>query len=567
MDRVQVVAIAAAVVLLGLWLFLLPQQPPQPEAPAGAEGAATAPAEAPSAEAPPAAREGIAARLSTHDVTASERIRLENDALTIEVTQAGARIASVLLKRFPDRVGADAGPVNLMTAPERGTLAVLLGDDALRDAESLPYTVVTQSRDAVEFRLELPSAVIHRTLRVDPDGYGALLGVRVENRGAEVMRPEFRVVWYGVERPASSADHFPNSALAASVDGSVQRLPVPGLGQAGFLDGILGRDPWRGTPYAPPVDWVGVDSQYFLAAALPEKAEEARAFLGPFGEGAGLAVLSYPAFEVPPGRYVERSYRLYLGPKLPATVASVDARLVNATDVGWAVFRPLVALFEFLLVWTYQNVYANYGVAIILLTILLRVVTFPLTQRSMKSMQKLQVIGPEMKALQERYKDDRERLNQEMTGLWKRTGINPAAAMGGGCVPMLIQFPFLIALYFALQASIELRHAPFLGWIQDLSVPEALFEIAGVPIRLLPLLMGATMIAQQRMTPTPTADPQQRQMMMWMSVVFIFLFYQFASGLVLYWFVSNLLGIAQQLLVNWSAPGTARVSPRRERSA
>jgi YidC/Oxa1 family membrane protein insertase len=227
----------------------------------------------------------------------------------------------------------------------------------------------------------------------------------------------------------------------------------------------------------------------------------------------------------------------------------------------------LVALFEFLLVWTYQNVYANYGVAIILLTILLRVVTFPLTQRSMKSMQKLQVIGPEMKALQERYKDDRERLNQEMTGLWKRTGINPAAAMGGGCVPMLIQFPFLIALYFALQASIELRHAPFLGWIQDLSVPETLFEIAGVPIRLLPLLMGATMIAQQRMTPTPTADPQQRQMMMWMSVVFIFLFYQFASGLVLYWFVSNLLGIAQQLLVNWSAPGTARVSPRRERSA
>jgi YidC/Oxa1 family membrane protein insertase len=405
-------------------------------------------------------------------------------------------------------------------------------------------------------------------LKLDPTGYGAVLGVAVENRSSELLRPEFRLVWYGVERPKGAPDHFPNFSLAASVDGSVERVAVPGLGQAGLMDGILGRDPWKGKPYSPPVDWVGIDSQYFLAAAVPEKPDEARAFHGPFGESAGLSMLSYPAFEVPAGRYVERSYRLYLGPKIPDAVAAVDARLVSATDVGWRVFRPLVALFEFLLVWTYQNVYANYGAAIILLTILLRVVTFPLTQRSMKSMQRLQVIGPEMKALQEKFKDDRDRLNQEMMALWKRTGINPASAMGGGCVPMLIQFPFLIALYFALQGSIELRHAPFFGWIRDLSVPETLFEVSGLPIRLLPLLMGATMVAQQKMTPAPTADPQQRQMMMWMSILFIFLFYQFPSGLVLYWFVSNLLGIAQQLLVNFSGQRvTAAVGRRRERNA
>ena len=130
--------------------------------------------------------------------------------------------------------------------------------------------------------------------------------------------------------------------------------------------------------------------------------------------------------------------------------------------------------------------------------------------------------------------------------------MNPLSAMGGGCVPMLIQMPFMIALYFALQTSIELRHAPFAFWINDLSAPENLFSIAGLPLRLLPLLMGGSMLLQQRLTPSPNADPQQAQMMTLMSVVFTFMFYQFPSGLVLYWFVSNLLGIAQQLFVNRS---------------
>jgi YidC/Oxa1 family membrane protein insertase len=181
---------------------------------------------------------------------------------------------------------------------------------------------------------------------------------------------------------------------------------------------------------------------------------------------------------------------------------------------------------------------------------LLRLVTFPLTQRSMKSMKKFGVIAPQMKEVQEKYADDKGKLQEELMALYKRKGMNPLSAMGGGCLPMLIQMPFMIALYFALRGSIELRHAPFMLWINDLSAPENFFDIAGIPIRLLPLMMGATMILQQRLTPSPSADPQQKQMMTMMSVMFIFLFYQFPSGLVLYWFVSNLLGILQQLMVN-----------------
>jgi YidC/Oxa1 family membrane protein insertase len=144
-----------------------------------------------------------------------------------------------------------------------------------------------------------------------------------------------------------------------------------------------------------------------------------------------------------------------------------------------------------------------------------------------------------------------------MMALYRSKGMNPLSALGGGCIPMLIQFPFLIALYFALQSSIELRHAPFMLWIDDLSAPERFLEIGGIPIRPLPLLMGATMVLQQMMTPSAGVDPQQRRMMMWMSVFFIFLFYQFPSGLVLYWLVSNVLGILQQLLVNRQHQRTA----------
>jgi len=234
---------------------------------------------------------------------------------------------------------------------------------------------------------------------------------------------------------------------------------------------------------------------------------------------------------------------------------SVDPRFANARDVGWQWIRPLVDLFAGILVWTHAHVVSNYGVAIILLTIVLRVLTFPLTQRSMKSMKRFSLIAPEMKAIQEKYANDKAKLQEELMALYRRKGMNPLAAMGGGCIPMLIQMPFMVALYFALQSSIELRHAPFMWWIDDLSAPETLFAVGGIPIRILPLLMGASMILQQRMTPTPNADPQQRQMMMLMSVMFIFLFYQFPAGLVLYWFVSNLLGIGQQLLVNRQRDG------------
>jgi YidC/Oxa1 family membrane protein insertase len=193
------------------------------------------------------------------------------------------------------------------------------------------------------------------------------------------------------------------------------------------------------------------------------------------------------------------------------------------------------------------SVVPNYGVAIIILTILVRVVTAPLTIKQMRSMERMRALSPKLKEIQAEFADDRQKQSEKTMALYKSEGVNPL----GGCLPMLLQFPVFIGLFYSLRSTIQLRQAPFFGWIDDLSVPETLFEIPGIglPFRVLPLIMGATMVLQQRITPMQ-ADPAQAKMMMTvMPVMMTVIFYQFPSGLVLYWMVSNMLAIAHQLWI------------------
>ena len=552
MDRLQITAIALAISLVAVsYLYRSPPPPPAESQPiVEAERSADAP---PLTAEPPMTQDEAAAP-SGREVAApdAKRVTLENDAIRIRVSSLGGRIDQAQLLDFRATVERDSGPVELVTTEARGALFIFLGPEPLRSLEGMPYEIVASDARSVELRAVQNGITVTRRYEIDDAGYGARATVSIKNDGTTALQPKFDVVLYGQERPVTAPDHFLNYSLVASVDGSTHRTPIAGIGTAGFLGGLLGRSAPTGTSYPSPVQWVGVESQYFLASVITESPRDTSAFLGPLGRDLGQAALGAVGFEVPPGTGITRNFRLFFGPKVPSIVASVDPRLEDSINAGWAFVRPLVHAFEAMLRWTYDHVIANYGVAIILLTLLVRVLTFPLTQRSMKSMKRFSVIAPQMKELQEKYGSDRDKLQEEMMKLYKQRGMNPLSAMGGGCVPILIQMPFMIALYFALQTSIELRHAPFAFWINDLSAPENLFSIAGLPIRLLPLLMGGSMFLQQRMTPAPNADPQQRQMMTLMSVVFTFMFYQFPSGLVLYWFVSNLLGIAQQLFVNRS---------------
>jgi len=477
---------------------------------------------------------------------------LSNDDLRLQVSNAGGRVESAELARFASRVG-QKDPVQLVTMEDRGLLVTSFGDaGVLETLGAQPFEVVAADARSLTQRLERGGVELVRRISIDPEGYGGELRLRVVNRGTQTIEPRFEVSLFGRERPTDALDHFQNAQLVVSVDGSLERVLLSGLEVGGMFSG-----PSRTRESFPfGVEWIGVESQYFLAAVTVDAPRSYEGVQESIGAQQGRAALQYPAEEssqgIPPGQQLEKVFRLYFGPKLESHALQVDPRLEPALRVGWAWVRPLVLLFAGALDWIYVNMVANYGVAIILLTILLRVATFPLTQRSMKSMKRLSTVAPQMREIQEKYREDSARMQEEMMSLYRRTGVNPFSAMAGGCLPMLLQMPFMVALYFALQGSIELRHAGFMLWIDDLSAPEHFVSIMGVPIRPLPLLMGASMVLQQWLTPS-TGDEQQaqqRKMMMLMSGVFTVMFYQFPSGLVLYWLVSNLLGIGQQVVVN-----------------
>ena len=248
---------------------------------------------------------------------------------------------------------------------------------------------------------------------------------------------------------------------------------------------------------------------------------------------------------------------MFAGPKRYDLLRETGKDLEKLVDYGWftIVAKPLVWLMK-----TSNRVTGNYGIDIILLTILIKILFYPLTQKSMASMKKMQDLQPIIVKLKEKYKGDAARLNQETMGLYKTYKINPLS----GCLPMLLQIPVFIALYKGLLVTIELRHSPFFLWINDLSAPEHLWDIAvagyTIPIRLLPLLMGVSMFFQQKLTPA-AGDPNQQKIMMFMPVIFTFMFWGFPTGLVIYWLANNVLSIGQQLIHNAQAAEAAKATP------
>ena len=240
------------------------------------------------------------------------------------------------------------------------------------------------------------------------------------------------------------------------------------------------------------------------------------------------------------------SAKLYFGPKKSDILASLNVKAQKIVDFGWfdIIAKPLIMGLNLS-----NKVTHNYGIDIILLTILIKIIFYPLSVKSYKSMKEMQKLQPQIAKLREKYKDDKQKVNQEMMAMYKQKGVNPM----GGCLPMVIQIPVFFALYKALSGAIELRHAPFMFWINDLSAPEDLFSFAvmgyTIPIRILPLVMGITQMIQQKMTPT-SADPMQEKLMLFMPIFFTFLFWGFPAGLVLYWLVNNVISIGQQYYIN-----------------
>lgn len=284
------------------------------------------------------------------------------------------------------------------------------------------------------------------------------------------------------------------------------------------------------------VTWAALQDKYFMGVIIPSGATSA--LVKKEGDKLASVQVRFPT----PAAATPLSFRLYAGPKEFETLKALAVGLEDTIDFGWFIFgswdivkavaKPLFAVLQFLHGYT-----QNYGVAIVLLTIGIKVLFAPLQYKSYKSMKQMQLLQPKVLALQNKYKDDRERLNRELIKLYRDHKVNPV----GGCLPMLLQMPVFVALFNVLYMTIELRQAPFILWITDLSVPD--------PYYVLPILMGLTMVIQQKITPT-TLDPAQARMMLLLPALMTLLFLNFASGLVLYWFTNNLLTIGQQVITD-----------------
>ena len=297
------------------------------------------------------------------------------------------------------------------------------------------------------------------------------------------------------------------------------------------------------------ISWVSYEEPYFIKAIINEKTEKAsvKGITLPNGE---INISYVPLLKVEPGERKTSDFFLYFGPKDISILKSLHSHLEKSIYFGWfdIIAKPILYTLRF-----FNKYVSNYGFSIILITIIIKILFWPLTHKSYQSMKEMRKLQPMMAKIREKYKDNKQEMQKQLMGLYKIYKINPM----GGCLPMIIQIPVFFALYRVLPGSIELRHAPFMLWIKDLSAPDRLFSFPfqipfmsppyGIPV--LTLIMGASMFLQQKMTPV-AGDPTQAKMMMFLPVVFTFLFINFPSGLVLYWLVNNLLSIAQQYRIN-----------------
>ena len=499
--------------------------PPEPAQPVEAPTAATlAPPTSP-AEATHVAAGGEGDYLSYQIDKDDPEVVIETDLWRATMTARGARLTSLTLKQFRQSVRPDSPPLELV---ERGTLLPLtavLG--AARSDAAVAYrpntTSLALTGDAtgdVVFVAKLETGLeLQKRVRFSGNSY--LFDVELRATGPEAPRS------VGLLMPQFEHEGLQTggNATEAAVVLSQGKLTETRINPAKIED----LKPVRQSD----ARWVGLGVPFFVGAVVSPAPSGGIAAIERVGARPTVR-MEQPLVDG------AADFKLFMGPKSKEILADAGFDLSRLLDFGWFWFIAIPMLYALR---SLHQVTGNYGVDIILLTGLVRGATLPLTRKSFRSMKEMQKIQPHLKRLQETYKDDQAKLQKEMMELYKSHGVNPFS----GCAPMVLQIPIFVGLYNALNHAIELRHAPFALWITDLSAPERLI-VGGVGVPVMTLLMGGTMLVQQWLTPQQ-GDPTQRQMMMVMPIVFTFMFFNFPSGLVLYWLVSNLLSIGQQYLM------------------
>lgn len=471
-------------------------------------------------------------------------ITVDTPLYRAKISEEGAGFTSFILKDYKETVAKDS-PLKEIIPQESAFKTVLVGydgkslaglDNAVFSANLNADTLsVKEGSQTITFSWTSEQGVIvEKTYSFSPGSYVIGLDVTVKNGSDLNIQDKLYVALRG---------SVPNDKRVYGFEG-------PSAFINDDLEEVKIKDIAEKNTYTGSFKWIAIQDRYFITSIIPALVEEASMRLYVKEDKLLEAQYLNPVSDIRPGTQQTYQYSLFFGPKSMKIMGAVGHDISKALNFGFfdIIAKPCVWLMNKL-----YSVIPNYGFAIIILTLLIKIVLWPLGSKSYKSMSEMKRIQPLMKEIREKHKNDKKKMNEEVMGLYKTYKINPL----GGCLPMVVQLPVFFALYRMLYQAIELRHAPFFLWIVDLSAPDRLghFAIDHIPfmeppygIPVLTIIMGASMLLQQKMSP-PMGDPTQAKMMMFMPVIFTFIFINFSSGLVLYWLVNNILSIGQQYYI------------------
>ena len=469
----------------------------------------------------------------------ARQITVDTPLFRMILSERGGAVTSMVLKDYREELDVQSPPKEMIDSNAiGGSVLTSLSGQALKGLEGAIFntsfdgdniTIESQTRE-LQFQYQTPNGiVVEKTYTFNPETYLVDLKVEIYNGSDSMYRGSLGLGLQNVAADNARAIGF--EGPSGLVENSLEQVKIKKIGENNKFEGLI--------------QWVAIEGRYFMTSIIPPEGQTGQMLLSVNGKILKNQVV-IPTGDIETQQRKAFDYKIFMGPKSLSLLKSYEGNLDRAINFGWFDFLAKPCL------WFMNFIYGfipNYGVAIIILTIISRGLFWPLAKKSYQSMGGMRKIQPLMQEIREKYKGDKTRMNQEMMALYKTYKINPM----GGCLPMLIQMPVFFALYRMLYQAVELRHAPFMGWINDLSAPDRLFEFGfkipfmdppyGIPV--LTIVMGASMLLQQKMTPTP-GDPAQAKMMMLMPVIFTFIFINFSSGLVLYWLVSNVFSMAQQ---------------------
>ena len=547
MEQVRfIAAIVLCFVLYLAWAYFFVPKPtvPPPGKTAALEAKATSAAIKASSTAS-AITPTTAVATSAAPVQPGRTFVVEAPLYTARFSQAGGKLKELTLKKFRESIKTDSAYKAMTHLPEgESILNTKFEDGSVPELGSAIFTsqapdrlTVTDKPAALVLSWVSPAGVaFEKRYTFHPENYVIDLDVSVTNRSSVPVSDSLSVE---IKSYMGQPSNYGFEGPLALVKGALEEVKAAKLMKNG---------PATKTGS---VFWSGLTDRYFLSAVAPTLAQEgSTVFSAEPGPGKlSLVSVRYvnPKANIPVEATRKYSHRIYMGPKSTDTLKAAGGKFHRALSFGiWSfIARPLLYLLDF----TYRFI-PNYGIAIMLITLIIKLLFWPLSNKSYKSMAEMKKLTPLMQEIREKYKDDKKRMNEEVFALYRTYKVNPMS----GCLPILLQIPVFFALWRMLSGAIELRHAPFWGWVNDLSAPDRLMQSLNVPfvepsgIPVLTLVMGVTMFLQQKMSPPP-GDPMQAKMMMALPIVFTFIFINLPSGLVLYWLVNNVLSIGQQYYI------------------